>query len=240
MQGVVVTHGTDSLEESAFFLALTVSSPKPVVLVGAMRPATAISADGPINLLAAVTLAASPDAVGRGAMVVLNDRIASAWYTTKTNANSLDTFKAVEQGYLGYFSNILPKFYYGASKPIGMVTFDVSNTTELPAVEIMYGYQGLNPALVPLAVEAGAKGLVMAGMGAGGWTSKGSETVEQVAGNGTFVVFSHRSSEGTVPPTGDDLSIGSGIFNPQKSRILLQLCINAGYDFNQTKAIFEI
>jgi L-asparaginase len=94
-QGVVVTHGTDSLEETAFFLALTVRTEKPIVIVGAMRPATAISADGPENLLASVTLAASPDALGRGPMVVLNDRIGPAYHVTKTNANQLDTL----QGY---------------------------------------------------------------------------------------------------------------------------------------------
>lgn len=123
VQGVVITYGTDSLEESAFFLDLTVRSENPVVFVGAMRPATAISADGPINLLAAVTLAASPEAKGRGTMVVLNDRIASAYYLTKTNANSLDTFKAIEQGYLGTFIDIEPIFFYSPATPTGKAYF---------------------------------------------------------------------------------------------------------------------
>lgn len=99
--GVVVTHGTDTLEETAFFLESTVNSSKPIIMVGAMRPATALSADGPLNLFQAVTLAASPAGRNRGAMVVLNDRIGSAFYTSKNNANSLDTFFSTEAGQLG-------------------------------------------------------------------------------------------------------------------------------------------
>jgi L-asparaginase len=98
MAGAVVTHGTDTLEESAFFLDATVNCGKPVVVVGAMRPATAISADESYNLLEAVTVAATPASRNRGAMVVLNDRIASAYYVVKLDANTLDTFKALEMG----------------------------------------------------------------------------------------------------------------------------------------------
>jgi L-asparaginase len=238
-QGVVVTHGTDSLEETAFFLDLTINSEKPVVVVGAMRPATAISADGPINLLSAVTVAVSEKAIGRGTMIVLNDRIASAYYTTKTNANTPDTFKSTEQGFLGALVGLVPKFYYNAAIPTGKTYFDLSNTTVLPEVDILYGYQGLNPQLTVDAVEAGAKGLVLAGMGAGSWTTPGDVTVEEVVkSNGTQVVYSHRTEDGYVSPP-YDYGIASGFFNPQKSRILLQLALNAGYTFNQTKALFE-
>ncbi|VEB07532.1 L-asparaginase, type II [Klebsiella pneumoniae] len=101
VDGVVITHGTDTLDETPYFLNLTVKSNKPVVFTAAMRPATAISADGPMNLLEAVTVAADPDARGRGVMVVLNDRIGAARFVTKTNATSLDTFRAPEEGYLG-------------------------------------------------------------------------------------------------------------------------------------------
>ena len=98
--GIVVTHGTDTTEETAFFLDLVNQTEKPIIVVGAMRPATAISADGPMNLLNAVKLAASDESLGRGTMIILNDYIGSAYYTTKTNAISLDTFKARDQGYL--------------------------------------------------------------------------------------------------------------------------------------------
>ncbi|KAI1844500.1 hypothetical protein JX266_009387 [Neoarthrinium moseri] len=238
-QGVVVTHGTDTLEESAFFLDLTTRSEKPVVVVGAMRPATAISADGPINLLEAVTLAASPGARGRGTMVVLNDRIASAYFTTKTNANSLDTFKAYEQGFLGFFINIEPIFYSTPSTPLGKPYFDVANTTVLPQVDVLYGYQGLNPALATAAVASGAKGLVLAGMGAGGWTDPGRDVIQQlVEQNETAVVFSRRTMDGYVEPN-DSVGYGGGFLSPQKARITLQLSLNAGYGPAQIKTVFE-
>ncbi|KAM0810254.1 putative L-asparaginase [Seiridium cardinale] len=238
-QGVVITHGTDTLEESAFFLDMTVRSEKPVVVVGAMRPATAISADGPINLLEAVTLAADPDARGRGTMIVLNDRVASAYWTTKTNANALDTFKAYEQGFLGYFINIKPIFYSTPSTPLGKEYFDVTNTVKLPQVDVLYGYQGLNPALATAAVASGAKGLVLAGMGAGGWTDPGREVIEQlVADNGTAVVFSRRTMDGYVEPN-DSAGVGGGFLNPQKARISLQLALDAGYSKEQMETLFE-
>ncbi|KAI1082485.1 L-asparaginase [Whalleya microplaca] len=238
-QGVVITHGTDTLEESAFFVDLTIRSEKPVVFVGAMRPATAISADGPINLLGAVTLAADPLAKGRGGLIVLNDRISNAFYTTKSNANSLDTFRAVEQGFLGFFIDIKPKFYFMPSLPLGKPYFDVMNTTVLPQVDILFGHQALNPALASAAVATGAKGLVLAGMGAGGWTTPGEDVLKEVIdNNGTAVVYSRRSMDGYVEPTGT-IGYGGGFLNPQKARIMLQLALNAGYESNQLVSLFE-
>lgn len=244
-QGVVVTHGTDTLEETAFFLDATLnstSSSKPVVVVGAMRPATAISADGPLNLLEAVTLAGTPAAAGRGAMIVLNDRIASAYYATKTNANALDTFKAYEMGFLGVFIDVKPIFYYPPAAPAGKVLFDVSAGTgaELPQVDILYGYQGLNAALATAAVESGARGLVLAGMGAGGWTDEGLEVVNGlVANNGTQVVVSRRTMDGFVEAQDTVGVYGGGFLNPQKARILLQLAIYSGYTPEQMTGLFE-
>lgn len=239
-QGVVITHGTDTLEESSFFVDLTIRSEKPVIFVGAMRPATALSADGPINLLAAVTLAASPAARSRGTMIVLNDRIASGYYTTKSHANSLDTFRAVEQGFLGFFINIKPIFYYPPSLPIGKPYFDVSKTTSLPQVDILFGHQVLNPLLASAAVETGAKGLVLAGMGAGGWTGAGGTVLEKlIEENNTAVVFSRRSMDGYVEPLGS-VAYGGGFLNPQKARIMLQLALGAGYKDAQLRTLFEI
>ncbi|KAI1333732.1 L-asparaginase [Xylariaceae sp. FL0016] len=238
-QGVVVTHGTDTLEESAFFLDLTVKSDKPVVVVGAMRPATAISADGPINLLEAVTVAGAESAKGRGTLIVLNDRIAAAYYTTKTNANALDTFKAYEAGFLGFLIDIKPKFYFAPSLPVGKPHFDVLNTTVLPQVDILYGYQALNPELAAAAVATGAKGLVCAGMGAGGWTDGGDEVIEElIENNGTAVVYSRRTMDGFVEPTGS-YGYGGGFLNPQKARIMLQLALNQGYTDSEMRALFE-
>ncbi|KAL1868265.1 hypothetical protein Daus18300_005989 [Diaporthe australafricana] len=239
-QGVVVTHGTDTLEESAFFLDLTVNSTKPLVVVGSMRPATAISADGPINLLEAVTLAGSEAARGRGAMVVLNDRIVSAWYAGKTNANDMDTFKNYETGFLGTFVNVKPVFYYAPAAPVGKAYFDVAEAAGLPQVDVLYGYQGLDASLAAAAVKDGAEGLVLAGVGSGGWTEEGLDVVERlISDNGTQVVVSRRTMDGYVEPKDVDGMYGGGFLSPQKARIMLQLAINAGYAKEEMKAVFE-
>ncbi|KAJ0158811.1 putative L-asparaginase 3 [Colletotrichum tanaceti] len=239
-QGAVVTHGTDTLEESAFFLQLAVRSEKPVVVVGAMRPATAISADGPMNLLEAVTLAASPDARGRGAMVVLNDRIGSAFYTSKTHANALDTFRAVEQGYLGFFLDVEPVFYYPPVLPLGHVHFDVSAAAALPQVDILFGHQALNPAVARAAVESGAEGLVLAGMGAGGWTAPGREALRTLAReNNTHIVVSSRTMGGFVEDGDAPNTYGGWNLNPQKARIMLQLALYSGYTSGQLETLFK-
>ncbi|KAK8020022.1 L-asparaginase 1 [Apiospora arundinis] len=239
-QGIVVTHGTDTLEETAFFLDLTLRTDKPVVVVGAMRPATAISADGPINLLEAVTVAASPRGPGAGVMVVLNDRIASAYYTTKTQANAPDTFKSYEQGFLGYLLDIKPIFYFSPALPVGKPYFNVTadTATELPQVEILYGYQGLDPKLAAAAVAGGARGLVCTGMGAGSWTVPGQEALaELVKEHGTAVVFSRRTMDGFVGSR--EVGYGAGFLNPQKARYTLMLALSAGYSDEQMRALFE-
>ncbi|POS72089.1 L-asparaginase [Diaporthe helianthi] len=239
-QGAVVTHGTDTLEETAFFLDMTVQTNKPIVVVGAMRPATAISADGPINLLEAVTLAGSPAAMNRGTMIVLNDRIGSAFYTTKTHSNSLDTFRAVEQGYLGFFLNIKPVFYYPPALPLSRAYFNVTGATELPEVDILYGHQALQPALATAAVEAGARGLVLAGMGAGGWTSPGQDVLQTLAEeHGTQIVVSSRTKGGFVAERSGMNTYGGWGLNPEKARIMLQLALNAEYSSEQLVSLFE-
>lgn len=243
--GAVVTHGTDTMEETAFFLDLTINSEKPVCIAGAMRPATATSADGPMNLYQAVSIAASEKSLGRGTMITLNDRIASGFWTTKMNANSLDTFRADEQGYLGYFSNDDVEFYYPPVKPNGWQFFDISNLTdpsEIPEVIILYSYQGLNPELIVKAVkDLGAKGIVLAGSGAGSWTATGSIVNEQLYEEyGIPIVHSRRTADGTVPPDdAPEYAIGSGYLNPQKSRILLQLCLYSGYGMDQIRSVFS-
>lgn len=163
MAGAVVTHGTDVLEETAFFLDATVNCGKPVIIVGAMRPSTAISADGPYNLLEAVTVAASPLAKDRGAMVVMNDRIVSAYYVTKTNANTMDTFKAVEMGNLGELISDTPYFFYPPVKPTGKKAYSVANVTSIPRVDILFAYEDMHNDTLYNAVASGAKGIVVSG-----------------------------------------------------------------------------
>ena len=162
--GIVVTHGTDTTEETAFFLDLVNQTEKPIIVVGAMRPATAISADGPMNLLNAVKLAASDESLGRGTMIILNDYIGSAYYTTKTNAISLDTFKARDQGYLGVMAGGVPKFYYEPTKISGKHTFDISKVDSLPKVDVLYSYQDMKANLIDSLIKSGSKGIIIAGV----------------------------------------------------------------------------
>ncbi|KAF2645429.1 L-asparaginase [Massarina eburnea CBS 473.64] len=210
--GVVITHGTDTLEETAFLLELTINSTKPVICVGAMRPATALSADGPLNLLQAVTLATSENAKGRGTMITLNDRIGSAFYTTKNNANSLDTFYSTEAGQLGFFINQVPYFYYAPSAPIGLMHFDLTNVTDLAQVDILYAHQDMDPALFNASYTAGAQGIVYGGSGAGGMPAKAKQAAEALFNaTGLPIVASHRSADGVLQPAeGEDyVAIGA-------------------------------
>src|ERR1700716_3073827 len=163
VDGIVITHGTDTIEETAYFLNLVVKSRKPVVIVGAMRPSTAISADGPINLYNAVTLAGSADAVGKGVLVVLNDQINGARDVTKTNTAHTDTFRNWEFGFMGYMQDNAPHFYrVSTRKHTADTEFDVSKLDSLPQVDIVYGYANMNRIGVDAFVASGDKGIVHA------------------------------------------------------------------------------
>ena len=145
VDGIVITHGTDTIEETAYFLDLVVKSRKPVVIVGAMRPSTAISADGPINLFNAVILAGSDEAVGKGVLVALNDQINAAREVTKTNTSTADTFRTPELGLLGYMQGNKPYFYRQSTRRHTVDTeFDVSSLDALPQVDIVYGYANMS------------------------------------------------------------------------------------------------
>lgn len=235
--GAVITHGTDTMEETGFFLDLTVDSDKPIVMVGAMRPATAISADGPINLLQAVTLAGSENGRGRGAMIVLNDRIGSAYFTTKTDTLALNTFKAIEEGYLGRFLSNEPYFYYPPVEPVNKPSFDISEVEELPRVDIVYGYQDVDAQAMNAAIEAGAEGIVIAAVGNGNIPDRMNEAVEEAIANGIPVVRSTRTGNGIVT-AGTDPGIGSGVYNPQKARIVLMLALATGQSMEEIEEHF--
>ncbi|KAF9769475.1 hypothetical protein IL306_013082 [Fusarium sp. DS 682] len=245
-QGAVVTHGTDTLDESAFFLDLTVHSDKPVVVTGSMRPATAISADGPMNLLSSVTLAATENARGRGVMIAINDRIGSARFTTKVNANHLDAFQAPDSGLLGTFVNVQPVFFYPPSRPLGHYHFDLQSSNNrwtgprsaLPQVDILYAYQELSVGMFKAAIDLGAQGIVLAGLGAGFWTSKGTEEIRRIVRETNVpVIVSRRPEGGFVGPC--KAGIGAGFLNPQKARIQLQLALETKMDNDAIRALFE-
>ncbi|AKG37913.1 L-asparaginase [Paenibacillus durus ATCC 35681] len=229
VDGVVVTHGTDTLEETAYFLNLVVKSDKPVVVVGAMRPATAISADGPFNLYNAVKIASSKEARGKGVMIELNDRIGAARYITKTNTTGTDTFKSVEQGYLGVVSGDKIYFYNEVKrKHTASSVFDVSNLTELPQVDILYEYQNNGSYLYDAAINAGAKGIVVAGSGNGSLSTASEKGAAKAVSKGVAVVRSTRTGSGVVTHSANDDKSGfvsSDSLNPQKARILLMLAL---------------
>ncbi|KAF1019950.1 MAG: L-asparaginase [Paracidovorax wautersii] len=238
VDGVVVTHGTDTLEETAFFLDLTTQgSDKPVVLVGAMRPATALSADGPLNLLQAVALAASPQARGRGTMVVMNDRIESAYYTTKTSTTAVDAFQAAEPGSLGMFLGARPHFYYSPATPVGRARFDVSGLDTLPKVAIIYMHEGQDSEQMDMAIERGARGIVLAGNGAGSVAARMKPRLTQLTRQGFPVVRASRTGSGFAVKE-DGGGVASGALNPQKSRILLMLALAMGADLARIRQLF--
>ncbi len=244
--GVVVTHGTNTLEETAYFLNLTVKYDRPVVVVGAMRPATAISADGPLNLLNAIRTASSPDARGKGALVVMNEEINGARDVTKTNTFRVETFRAPELGYLGYVDEDKVSFYRTSTKRHTVNTeFDVGGLTALPKVDIVYSYIQPSPEIVRAVIAAGDQGIVFAGSGAGAISSFERDALKQVlalpAESRPILVRSSRVGNGRVIGRDEYDKMGmipADTLNAQKARILLMLALTVTRDPNQIKRIF--
>lgn len=244
VDGIVITHGTDTLEETAYFLNLVVKSKKPVVLVGAMRPATAISADGPVNLLNAVRLAANPDARGRGVMIAMNDEINGARDVTKTNTTHVQTFKAPELGYLGYINNGVAKFYKDTTRLHTYKSeFSVKGMSNLPYVPIVYGYVDVDAKFIKAAIDAGAKGIVFAGPGNGSIPKHLEEILYDAAKKGIVIVRSSRVGNGTTTESlkawTDNNILWSDTLNPQKARILLMLALTKTNDPAQVQKYFD-
>ena len=244
--GFVITHGTNTLEETAYFLNLTVRSDKPVVLVGSMRPATAISADGPLNLLNAVKTAMSPEARGKGTLIVMNDEIGGARDTTKTNTLRVETFKSPELGLLGYVDEDKVTFLRSSTKRhTANSEFDISSQTQLPKVAVLYSYVEPEPAVIRALVSAGAKGIVFAGTGNGALATAERDAVAEInkmpAASRPVLVRSSRVGNGRVTATAqfDELGvIPSDTLNPQKARILLMLALTKTSDAKEIRRIF--
>ncbi len=242
--GVVVTHGTDTMEETAFFLNLTVKSSKPVVMTGAMRPFTALSADGPLNLYNAVAVAADPDACERGVVVVMNDRIHGAHSLTKTNTTSVETFLSPVNGLMGTVIYGAIQYFRGPfRKHTHLSEFSLGKVTSLPRVDIMYACADMPPDLLDCSVANGAKGIVIAGDGNGNMNNATLQKAAQMAGRGIFIVRSSRVPTGTVGrnmEVDDDanLFIASDELNPAKSRILLMLALLKACSFQQIQDLF--
>jgi L-asparaginase len=233
VDGIVITHGTDTLEETAYFLHLTVKSTKPVVLTAAMRPANGLSPDGPLNLLNAFVVAASPSAVGQGVMVVMNGEIHSARDVTKTNTHSVDTFRSNEFGALGSVQDNEAHFQRSIA---GMHTnttdslFNIDQSSELPSVEIILSYTSPSRVAIDALVAKGVSGIVMAGTGNGTIHTHLEEAAIDAVKRGVVVVRSSRVSYGRTTHDTHDRQVGflsAGTLNPWKARVLLMLMIAA-------------
>jgi len=231
VDGIVITHGTDTLEDSAFFLNMTVKTDKPVVMVASMRPSTAVSADGPLNLYNAVGVAVDPNAKGRGVLIVMNDAIHAAHSLTKSSTTSVETFVSPLRGLVGVASYGKNDWYTSPSwKHTTQTEFDVAQVSEMPRVDIIYAHANMSPALIDASVKGGAKGLVIAGVGNGNMTKAAVTAAANAVKKGVMVVRRSRVMPGlvgrNVEPNDDELGFAaSDEVNPQKARILLSLAL---------------
>ncbi|EOW4719210.1 type II asparaginase [Campylobacter jejuni] len=243
IDGVVITHGTDTMEETAYFLNLTIKSDKPVVLVGAMRPSTAISADGPKNLYNAVALVANKEAKNKGVMVAINDKILSARGVVKTHSLNVDAFSSPDFGDLGYIVDGKVFFYNNVTKAhTKNAPFDVSKLTSLPKVDILYSYSNDGSGVAAKALfEHGTKGIVVAGSGAGSMHKNQKDVLKELLKKGLKVVVSSRVVAGCVAVSDSDEKLGfisAEDLNPQKARVLLILALTKTSDPKKIQEYF--
>jgi L-asparaginase len=247
INGIVITHGTDTMEETGYFLSLVLKSDKPVVLVGSMRPATAISADGPINLYNAVALAGTPEARGRGPMVVLNDTIHYAREAQKLHTTRMDTFASPNRGVAGIMNTGKAFFYsQNTARHTTRSEFSVAglSAADLPRVEVVYSHANLGGETIDFLVQQGARGLVLAGVGDGNSTDAVISALERAAKKGVAVVRSSRVGSGVVDRNveinDDKLGFIAGMeLNPQKARILLMLGLRQTSDVQMLQQFFD-
>ena len=243
IDGVVITHGTDTMEETAYFLSLVIKSDKPVVLVGAMRPSTAISADGPKNLYNAVALAADKNAKSKGVMIAMNDKIQGARGVVKTHTLNVDAFSSPDFGDLGYIIDGKVTFYNSICKTCGKnIPFDVSKLSSLPKVDILYTYSNDGNAVAARALfENGTKALIIAGSGAGNIHKDQKNMLKELLKQGLIVAVSSRISAGLVAVSDEDKALGfisAGDLNPQKARVLLMLALTKTKDTKKIQEYF--
>ena len=241
--GVAVTHGTATLEETSYFLHLTVKSQKPVVITGAMRPPTALSTDSDLNLLDAVRTAASPDATGLGVLTVLNNEIQCGRDVTKASTFRVETFRPNELGFLGYADSDGKVVFYRA--PLRRHTVDtpfmVDDMTVLPRIDIVYAYAGADGLLVDAVRNNRSDGLVLAGFGGGTFPPAVVEAAVRLVDDGIPVVLATRSTAGrvvTTPKKEEQGFLVSDNLLPQKARILLMLGLTVTKDRHELQQMF--
>jgi L-asparaginase len=233
--GVAVAHGTATLEETAYFLNLTVKSHKPVVVTGAMRPPTGLDTDADVNLIDCVRVAAAPQSKGRGVLTILNNEIQAARDVTKTNSYRLETFRSNELGLLGYAdSDEEVAFYRTPTRTHTLDTeFDVASVAELPRVDIAYAYAGADDLVIKALAGAGVSGIVAAGLGSGGSPPKFMAGLRSARRQGVPVVIATQTGNGRVVRTRrfiEDGYIAADNLSPKKARILLMLALTATDD----------
>ena len=244
VDGIVVTHGTDTMEETAFFLNLVVKGDKPVVMVGSMRPSTAVSADGPLNLYNAVGVAVDPNARGRGVLVVMNDWIHAAHSLTKTSTTAIQTFMSPLRGVIGVATYGKNDFYNSPQwKHTSASEFDVTNVNKLPRVDIIFACADMPPDLIDASVANGAKGIVIAGVGNGNMNKASLEAAGSAINKGLVVVRSSRVATGSVgrnvEVNDDEMGfVASDELNPQKARLLLTLALLKQRSMSELQNLF--
>jgi L-asparaginase len=230
VDGIVITHGTDTMEETAYFLSLVAHTDKPIVMTGAMRPSTSISADGPANIYNAVAVAADPRAVGLGVMVVMNDEIHDAHSVYKSNTTEVSTFQS-DEGLIGSVQFGQARYFRGPyTRHTSSSDFSLDGVDILPPVDIIYMHEGVSGALIDAAVAAGAKGVVTAGVGNGNMTDEALASLTAAAATGVVSVRSSRVPTGLVGRMVEVDDDGLGFIasyglSPPKARILLRLAL---------------
>ncbi|MCC6671896.1 MAG: asparaginase [Planctomycetes bacterium] len=244
VDGVVITHGTDTLEETGYFLNLVVKSEAPVILTAAMRPATALSADGPLNLYNAVAVAAHPASRGKGVLVVVDDEIHSAREIVKTNTTELDSFSSPNTGRVGIVTYGAARFFHAPVRAhTAQAPFRVDGLERLPRVDVLFAHAGMEPDLVDAVVGLGAKGLVIAGVGNGNVSDRILAALDRARAHGVVVVRSSRAGSGIVGRNvelDDDAHgfVAADELGPAKARVLLKLALNHTTDLAEIQRCF--
>lgn len=245
VDGVIITHGTDTMEETAYFLSLTVKSKKPVILVGSMRPSTSLSADGALNLYNAVALAASAQARAKGALILMNDEIFAARDAAKTHTTNVASFKSSNSGAIGFVHYGKVEIYYNPTRTHSVKSiFDVRKTDSLPKVEIVFAYAGIDSGVIDHLVASGAKAIILAGVGDGNINKASLDRLKEARKKGVIIVRSSHLGSGAVARNSeindDQLDfVTADNLSPQKARILTMLALMKTSDAKKIEEIFR-
>jgi L-asparaginase len=242
LAGIVIGHGTATLEETAYFLNLTLKVPVPVVIVGSQRPLSGLSSDAAMNLIAAIRTAACPESRGRGVLVVLNDEIQAAREVTKTSTFRLQTFRTPDFGVLGSVDGDHVRYYRRTERRNAPeAEFDVGKLDALPRVEIAYAYAGSEGTAIRAFTAAGAKGIVAAAFAPGMVTPGDAEAIKDAVKAGVAVVLSTRAGSGAALDGSKTRAMGAltaDNLNPQKARLLLALALTVTSNPDEIRRIF--